>query len=94
MNVPSYNLKETLNSFYKMKRNNQNTIGCSSGCGAVGRPVDSDTRDLQFKSSHLQMLFTNNWNKTAFKRQKCNGPILKYQYTKSLAIFKEEMCLG
>ena len=33
---------------------NNNSKKSGSGCGSVGRVVDSDTRGLQFESSHRQ----------------------------------------
>ena len=44
-----------------------------SGCGSVGRAVASDTRDLQFESSHCHILFIMRCIENKEKR----GPFLK-----------------
>ena len=40
------------------------------GWNCVGRGVAFDTRNLQFESSHRQILFTNNLRKAVLKRRK------------------------
>ena len=47
----------------------------ASGCGSVGRVAASNTRDLQFKSSHRQIIITincieNGVEKTKIKKER------------------------
>ena len=44
-----------------------NVEGC--GCGSVGRAVASNTKDLQFESSHWPILCTINCIESIFKRR-------------------------
>ena len=41
-----------------MERNNLGTSLKGNGCGSVGRAVNLNVRDTQFKFSHWQFLFT------------------------------------
>ena len=44
-----------------------------SGCGAVGRAVNSDTKDPRFKSSHLLLTVIKLCLKTIFKKKQYNS---------------------
>ena len=68
------------------------------GWNCVGRGVASDTRNLQFESSHRQILFTNNLRKAVLKRRKYrkeagNGHFLKKQIV-LISVKKPEWALG
>ena len=54
-----------------------------SGCGTVGRAIDSDTRDPRLKSSHRQLVSTTNCNENKEKLTG-NGPIKIYQQIQQL----------
>ena len=53
-----------------------------SGCGAVGRAVASNSRGLQFKSSHQKKIILNNvycqldWKDKNKEKEAGNGPFL------------------
>ena len=61
----------------------------SSGCGSVGRAVASDTRGLQFKSSHRQTLYYLN----TFKRQQLRkrGQEWPFYFKKTTIYFLREI---
>ena len=55
----------------KLQPTHQNTKRLGSGCGAVGRIVTFDTRDLHFESSPQQILFSISCNeKTKIKKKR------------------------
>ena len=60
----------------------------SSGCGAVGRAVASDTRDPRFESSHLQNFICQLYNRKDQNKEKeaGNGPSLKKSSPCTLAV--------
>ena len=71
-----------LNLFIKIGHPKLQTRG--SGCGAVGKVIASDTRDLRFKLSHQQILFTSSCiEKTKIKKKEAGKSPVKKGYKHS-----------